>query len=414
VRRVPASTICNQLWILAIVVRVVVIVVLLAGPWTDEPAELSGWDAERFQEIAERDAAAWADQPIEYPPGSVVIFDALAGDDVVGTNRSIIVISALAEIAGVVLLWRNVSPRSAKTFAILGLALVPMGYLRLDLLVTVIATCAALALLHRSEQSPDQRSTIAAALFPLLVVAGAMIKLWPALLIVGAFAIGRRQLAIAAAALGALGGVVWLGVVGAGLAPLDQVLSLRGADGWHVESLPGALVALVGSGDARLELNAFRIGTINPLMVTAGRVVAVAVMVLLGLTAARSTGSAIRRCGLVMLGAVAALLVTAPLLSPQFLLWLTPWAALVMARPQSFEPEHRDRLSGRQPVEPVVEPAVMLVAVAVILTGVTLTAFGPQNLTGTVPALLLTLRNLSLLALPVACLAALRSELGER
>ena len=61
------------LWPLAVAIRVVVAAVLAFGPATDEPAELAGWDAERFQEIAERQEPAWSGQPVEYPPGSVVV-----------------------------------------------------------------------------------------------------------------------------------------------------------------------------------------------------------------------------------------------------------------------------------------------------------------------------------------------------
>ena len=63
--------------------------------------------------------------------------------------------------------------------------------------------------------------------------------------------------------------------------PVDQVLSLRGATGWHVESLVGALVALFTDADATLELNAYRIGTLRPTLVTLGRVGAVGAMAVL-------------------------------------------------------------------------------------------------------------------------------------
>ena len=419
---------------MAVAVRLVAVGLLVAGPWTDEAAELAGWDAERFQEIAERDGSAWVDQPIEYPPGSVVVLDRLAGDDVVATNRRLVVLSALVEGLAVVALWRTVSPRAAKAFLLLGLPLVPMGMLRLDMVVTVLAVVAVLALLGNrspgvggagSAADPDDhhgdrrhgrrpvddgdrpnsnRQAAAAIAFAGLVTLGAMIKIWPALLITGAWAAGRRMAAIAAAVVTAMAGLVWLLVVGDGIEPLRQVLSLRGATGWHVESLPGALVALLTDSEPRLELNAFRIGTLNPAAVTVGRAVAVAMIVALTSTAPRRPTSftaeaalddARRRFCLVVLGSVAALIITAPLLSPQFLLWLTPWGALLVA--------DRHRI-----IEPAGDTVMILLVVALVLTGVVLGAFGPDGLGRPLPAFLLTLRNLSLLALPPACLVELR------
>ncbi len=391
----------------AVAVRVVAIVVLVAGPWTDEPAELAGWDAERFQEIAERSGDGWVEQPIEYPPGSVVVFDAIAGDDVVDTNRALVLLSAVAELVGVAVLWRSFGGRVAKAFLVLGLPLVPMGLLRLDMLVTVLALAAAAALLATSE--PDRSRPgrlIGAGLvagFGLLVMAGALIKIWPGLLVAGALAIGKRFAAAAAVATTAVAGLVWLVLVDAGLDPVDQVLSLRGATGWHVESLPGTVVSLFGDTEPRLELNAFRIGTINRPLVTVGRLVAVCFMAALTIVGLRRGNhiAATERLALVMLGSVAALLVTAPLLSPQFLLWLTPWGALLVG---SLDETDRGRGSA---------VALGALAGAVLLTGVTLTAFGPQNLAATGPALLLTVRNLLLLALAPLCLLRLYRAADE-
>ncbi len=402
VTRLAARLVEGRLWLLAVAVRVVVIGVLVAGPWTDQADELQGWDAERFQEIADRDGAAWVDQPVEYPPGSVVVFDLLAGDDVVATNRALIVASALLEALAVLVLWRRFGPRAAKAFLLVGLPLVPMGYLRLDMTVTALASVAAAGLIggsHRPE--PDRRPPAGsqAVLFAVLATAGAMIKIWPALLVAGAVAIGRYRSAAGATVLMAVCGLSWLALTGDGLEPLDQVLSLRSATGWHVESLPGSLVALFGDAEPELELNAFRVGTLNRSIVTIGRVLAVITIVALAVRAQASRGAGrdtravdadmTERMALVMLGAVAALLVTAPLLSPQFLLWLTPWVALLIG----------GRTTARVPVA--------LAVAAVMLTGFTLTVFGPAELGKAAPALLITARNLTLLAVPIACLRQL-------
>ncbi|MEL6981088.1 MAG: hypothetical protein AAFO29_01560 [Actinomycetota bacterium] len=235
------------------------------------------------------------------------------------------------------------------------------------------------------------------------------------LLVVGAIAIGRWRAAIAATALTAVGGVAWLATTGAGLDPVDQVLSLRGATGWHVESLPGALVALFSTDPAQLELNAYRIGTLRPGLVTAGRGLAVLAMAALAVAGWRRTRASapewadgrapsggvptVTAVATATLGAVAALLVTAPLLSPQFLVWLTPWAALLVG----------DRSGTAAKVAINARWAVALTAVAAALTGIALHGFGPANLAATWPAALLTVRNLALAGLVVVCLTTLRS-----
>ncbi len=387
---------------MALAVRFAVVVFLVAGPLTDEATDLAGWDAERFQEIADRRAPAWAEVPVEYPPGSVIVFDVVAGPDVVATHRTLVVASFLLELAAVALLWRSVDPSAAKAFLLLGLPLVPMGLQRLDMLVTVVAVAAAVALIGPRR---GRRPTASDGWFAGLVAIGVMVKLWPGLLVAGALALGRRSAAMAAAVTTVAVGLVWLAAVGAGLDPIDQVLSLRGATGWHVESLPGTVVALLTGAEQRFELNAYRIGTIDRGLVTAGRVLAVGLVAAL-VVSARTIPAGARpatvRLGLVMLGSTAALLATAPLLSPQFLLWLTPWGALLVAG-GGATPKARWTSDGQIAV------VLGLLVLAVGLTGGTLTVFGPDDLTGPVPAFALAVRNLVLVALPVACFAALRA-----
>lgn len=399
---------------LSIVVRVAIVAFLAFGPVTDEPAELAGWDAERFQEIADRTGQAWVDEPVEYPPGSVVVLDAVAGSDVVDTHRRLVILGLVVDLATAAALARWAGRRVAGAYLILGLALVPLGYQRLDTIVTGVAVAAALVGgLATTRPRPDlhpgpRRLTgLSADLGPATLIAvGALIKVWPLVLVVGAVAAGRIRLAVAAVIATTAGGVAWLLALRHGLDPVDQVLSLRGATGWHVESLPGAVVAALGDEPARLELNAYRIGDLRPALVSGGRVVAVAVMgALAGLgwlaTVRNSTGGPgpSSRFAIATLGATAALLVTAPLLSPQFLIWTTPWAALLMAGddPGPVAP-------GRSPLA---RPTVLVTGAASLLTGAVLTGFGPAGLTSLIPALALTTRNLALITLVGLCLAAL-------
>ena len=151
---------------------------------------------------------------------------------------------------------------------------------------------------------------------------------------------------------------------------------------------------LDGRSGVRLELNAFRIGTLVPWMVTAGRLLAVMAIAALTWRARRTVGrhpAAV--LGTVMTGGVAALIVTSPLLSPQFLLWLTPWAALV-----TVDGAEAADGSGRRVAAPVV-----LTGAATVVTGLVLALFGPPDLAHPVAAATLAVRNGLLLALPVSC-----------
>ena len=394
--RLGAAT--GGLWVVSVVVLLVAAGTLIFGPWTDETAELAGWDAERFQEIADRQVPAWSGTPVEYPPGSVVVFDAVAGSSVVGTNRALVVLAVVSTAVAALALWRGDSARAAKAFLVFGLPLTAIGLVRLDPLVTALAVVAAVAVLSERGRRPR-----AEAVFALAVTAGAMVKIWPVLLVAGALATRRHRAAGAAVAAGGVAGLVWLGWVGDGLEPVRQVLALRGATGWHVESVPGSIVALLGDEAPRLELNAFRIGHLSPAVVTIGRALAVGTILALVSTARRrnrpatSAESAVwtdrDRLALTMLGATAALIATAPLLSPQFLIWLTPWAALVATGE-----------AGR-----AAKAAAGLTGAAVVLTGLALTLFAPPDLADPFPAVLITVRNIALLLVPVACLTALRS-----
>lgn len=414
--------------ILAVAVRVVAAAVLAAGPWTNQATELAGWDVARFQQMADEPGRPYADHEVEYPPGSVVLIEALAGGGVVRTHRLLVALSLAVDLGVAALVRRLGGDRAAGAYLLLGLPLVPMGLLRFDLwaalaAVGAVAVATTPGTRPRSPApragsgaaTPDSALAVAAPGATLaadlavgsLVAAGALIKVWPALLVAALWAGGRGRAAAASVAAMAAAGVAWLAWAGAGLDPVRQVLSLRGATGWHLESIPGSLVALFGSSQPELQLDAFRIGHLDARLVLAGRVITVAVVVALAVGVRRSRLAAPTGPGrdtaagpaLVMLGATATLIVTAPLLSPQFLLWLTPWAALQLAGPAADDPDPSDprwRLVG-------------LTAVATTVTGATLTVFGPPDVGRPLPALLLLGRDAALVGLiGLAVQAALR------
>lgn len=381
----------RALWVLSIGLRLLAAAVLLVGPWTDDATELNGWDSERFQAIAEHDGTHYRDFEVEYPPGSVVLIEALAADDVVGTNRRLVLGSLAVDLGLAALLAKRWRPAAGLSYLLLGLPLVPTGLLRFDLWSAFAAVVALAAV------TDDARNRTRAGLFAVATTVGALIKLWPVLLIPAVVAVGHRRPALAATGLGAVAGAVWL-VVG-GIGAIDQVTSLRGATGWHVESVPGSLTALFGEGEAVRQADAFRIGTLNETIVLFGRIVAVAVtlgLVRLGhkLWAVSPPSDARDIAPIIMLGSVAALLVTSPLLSPQFLLWLTPWAAML-------------RWSDYRAL-------IAATAASIIVTAGTLAAFGPPNVDQGLAAALLLIRDALLIGIVMIAGWTLRAARAAR
>lgn len=400
-------------WV-SVALRIAAAAALVVGPWTDEAAELAGWDIERFMIIAGDAGRAWRDNAVEYPPASVAVFeilDRLSGGGSAGlvmAHRILVAVTLAIDLAVAWLLGRR-DRRMRLAYLLLGLPLVPMGLLRLDLLAVLAAVAASLVVidpLMSTEDGDHGRSTAAG---PAVVLAGAfvalgvMIKLWPVLLIPALWATRRERAAAAAVAGCALCTVGWLLWADSGLDPIRQIVDLRGATGWQLESVGGVATAL---GDAlgitpldqgegvRLELNAFRIGTVVPWLVTLGRALAVAAIVALAWRARRNPWPTtpwpmtLPAFGAVMLGGVAALVVSSPLLSPQFLLWLTPWAALLASEGGDG---HR------------IPTPVILTAGATVTTGAALAFFGPSELAHPVAAVVLAGRNALLIALPFSC-----------
>ena len=368
----------------AIAVRLVAAAVLLFGPWTDDPSELQGWDVERFQEIADTAGTPYIDHEVEYPPLTVIVAEIVLADDVVSSHQRLVVVSLLIDLAVAAVLARAFGPTAGAAYLVIGLPLVPSGLLRLDLWAGLAAVTAAAAVAGQQSsrhQGSEERRTerrrrmMDRSTFAVMVTIGTMIKLWPALLIPAAVGIKRSKDAAAAVAMGTVAGVVWLTI--SGTAALEQITSLRGVTGWHLESIPGSLIALFGTESPRLEADAFRIGELDNTMVLIGRIAVLGLVAAATVLAQRSNRQPAERLALVMLVSVAGLIITAPLLSPQFLLWLTPWTAIV----------HRDRA------------LVLLTFGAVGLTAVVLAAFGPPDLDHPVAAVGLLTRDGFVLAL---------------
>ena len=372
--------------------RLIAAAVLILGPWTDEPEELDGWDVERFQQIADADGTPYVDHEVEYPPLTVIVAEVVLADDLVASHQRLVALSLIIDLAVAGVLARAFGVRSSVAYLLIGLPLVPSGLLRLDLWAALAAVVAAAALvgrrqdLARVESSDDGTRWATGAMFAVTVTVGAMIKLWPALLVAAAVGVKREREAALATGLGLLAGVGWLAI--SGTSAVAQITSLRGVTGWHIESIPGSIIALTSAERPRLEADAFRIGALDDTLVMAGRVVTIILVVAAAAMARRSVRQPAERLALVMLISVAALIVTAPLLSPQFLLWLTPWAAIA---------HHRRALLG-------------VTVAAIISTAVVLAVFGPPDLDHPVAAVGLLGRDALLISVIVQGFSALKGS----
>jgi len=213
---------------------------------------------------------------------------------------------------------------------------------------------------------------------------GAAFKLWP-LVLVALLVVpwrGRRS-ATAVAAFGAAaaifgGATLWL----AGASGVLQVLTFRGATGWQIESVVGALIHLAGSQTMRMESGAWRIGTSSGLVSIALFVAAAPIRVWSSWRGAR-----LDRIGAGWLASVSTLLVLSALLSPQYVIWLAPAAGIAWVQ--------GDR------------GLAALTAAVIVATQVMWSSYGGV-VDGDLPALLMVVvRNIFVVALAVAAVARL-------
>jgi hypothetical protein len=165
-------------------------------------------------------------------------------------------------------------------------------------------------------------------------------------------------------------------------------VTFRGATGWQVESVGGAAIAANdGLKSLRLESDAWRVGTISPntsiVMLTLGTAAALAVAWL---------AATPRSIGLAWLSSVLALLVFAPILSPQYIAWIIPATAI------AFTEGHR-------------LPA-LAAACTIPLTVILMMGYGGLLAGESWAVWLIVLRNVMLVIALVVCAAEIRT--GQR
>ena len=271
-------------------------------------------DASRYHTIAQSRGVPYRDFDVEYPPLTLGAVELLNGTEAADTAKQVGAFSLILAfgIAAVLLLqWKE---RAALWFLGLSVPLALFVYLRLDLLSVALALLS-IALLRWN------RDRAAGVTLGLAVFA----KVWP-LAIAPLFLVERRW-----RALWWLAGTVVVGFAAwipwAGWDAPVQVATFRGAHGWQIESLVGAIVLTFTGAREHVETGAVRVGTAphwaEGLLLAAGIVV-----IVVAWTKWRGGPESTDRWAVRAAVAVAVVLLVSPILSPQYVVWLLPWMAL--------------------------------------------------------------------------------------
>ena len=299
-RRVDPTTLC------LLGLRIVVLVTVIVGvPRFPSSA------ASRYVAIAETPGIPYRDFPVEYAPVEVAILEGIGAGGPDLARALLGVVAFTGDMIAFGALRRGWGAATARRYLWLGAPLLLFIYRRPDLLSVGLVVLGLVLANRRRERWGG-----------LAVAAAILTRVWP-IVLVPILAIRRRTSSLRACALSlvlVLAG--WIALAGIG-AP-GQVVSFRGATGWEIESSVGVVVWFF-TGERRFEAGAFRAGTI-------AAPVRVLLVVLLVLTLAAIWGRARRwpgdPAGPPALAAVAALLALSTVLSPPYVAWLLPWAAI--------------------------------------------------------------------------------------
>jgi hypothetical protein len=281
-------------------------------------------DVHRYVEMSTAHGIPYRDFQVEYPPVTYGLIRLLNGSTL-GFTIGAVAVSQFACDIGIAFVLRWVwGVRAQIAYLALGLPLIvyPFIYARIDLF-TALLTVVGLALVRKA-RDVSGGATLAVAV---------LAKLWPLTIAPILLIERRRKGMISLIITGLVGGIVWLAV--AGPLGIQQVLSFRDATGWQVESIPGILWHLRDTSRIKFESGAFRTGLMPLWARPALTLVGLLFIALAWWLAARR-----RREGaddhvvyaLAPLACVLASLIFAPILSPQYIVWMLPFAALVAAQ----------------------------------------------------------------------------------
>jgi hypothetical protein len=291
-------------------------VALVVGGTLDQTDFRHKSDAWRFHHLVTTPGHAYRDFDAEYPPGALVYFEALVPTGFHSWAVRLVATQALCDAAIAVALFVAGGVGALVRYLLLSAPLLPFVLTKYDLLPAALAVVAMVLVRRRA-------GTVGG----VLLAASVFTKLWTGALVIGLAA--RRRWSDLRAALCTLAAGLALWVAYGGIGGVTQVATFRGAKGWHAESGPGVLLELVTGGPLHMESGSWRLGApphvFNTFLALLLAAAVSAVWWLVHRNPERDTP------GVAEAAVVAAVLVFAPLLSPQFLIWLVPFVALAGA-----------------------------------------------------------------------------------
>ena len=265
----------------------------------------------RFTEIAAAEGRPYRDFPVEYPPVSLAAIEVVAGTNANETGAHLVWFIFLCDLATVAALAYGWGQRTAVAYLFLTAPLLGFLYTTIDLISIALAVWA-IALVVRGR---DRLGGVALA-------AAILAKVWP-LVLLPVMVLERKRRAlvwsVATLSLGTFAWVWWGGASG----PL-QVATQRHSPGWEYESLVGSVLWALGRTFVTINDSSrlgFAPGWAKAVLLGA----AVAGIAAVWYRASRREP---RELGFPMVAAVSILMLSAPLLSPPYMIWLAPWAAI--------------------------------------------------------------------------------------
>lgn len=371
------------MWLLVaalVAIRIVMVPVALAGSATHVSGSLMTGDAGRYHQIANASGTPYRDFEVEFPPVTLAAIHAIDGGNLRATTVRLMWSQVTLDLAIAALVAWGWGRRASLAYLLIGLpfALYPFLYLRLDLVCVALVVAGLAAVRRRHERTGG-----------ILIALACFAKIWP-LALVPVFLIRRSYRALTSFAITAVVGIIaWM--LWAGPDALRQVATFRGARGWEIESSIGAVIHLAGNTPVEYERGAFRIGTVPGAATVALSVTAIALVVTIWIVAARQPPRQTTATdATASLAAITAVLLTATIISPQYVSWLLPFAAIAAAYGKRI--------------------LAALTAAVVALTVVGATQFFQLVAGDPFPAVLLLARNACLWALLIASLSQLARQ----
>ena len=265
----------------------------------------------RFTEIAATEGRPYRDFPVEYPPVSLAAIEVTAGPNGNETGAHMVWLILICDLATVAALSYGWGPRTAVAYLFLTAPLLGFLYTTIDLIAVALAV-GAVALVVRGRER----------LGGVALAAAILAKVWP-LVLAPVIALERKRRALVWSA-GSLAAGTFVWVWWGGASGLVQVATQRQTPGWEYESLVGSVLWAMGHKFVIMN-DSTRVG-VAPGWAKALLLVAA----LAGIAAVwyRASRRQPRELGFPAVAALSILMLSAPLLSPPYMIWLAPWAAI--------------------------------------------------------------------------------------